>query len=245
MSWAAHDFETYVIQKHLGIRVSYLAIFFGTYVPDAFTKWYVYGFTRGPFNLRADHPAQFHRSWPGAGFTHSIFFIGCVAFTVWLVTHRRSWAKPWALGILAGGLAHITTDTADSLGTMLLWPFWTGNVSIGMWAYAAEAGRYDDAGAYYSSLGVVMDFAWLVIVLVHFQVFRERYFRSVIVTADPWVWGQLGRVFPQPVLLALYRASMFYGVTRLLFWTAWAHIANDYQWDLSWGGPDWITPVHL
>lgn len=241
MSWAAHDFETYVIQRHFGLRMSFLAILVGTYVPDAFTKWYVYGVSKGPIEFGAAHPAQFHRGWPGAGFTHSITFIAVIALAVFLATR----SKPWALGILAGGLAHSLTDTSDTVGTMLLWPFWNENISTGIWAYAAEVGRYDDAGAYYSSLGVVMDAAWLVIALLHFEVFRSRYFWRVVVPADPWVWGKIGDYLPERALLALYRAGMFYGVTRLIFWTAWAHIANDYAWDLSWGGPGWITPVHL
>lgn len=241
MSWAAHDFETYVLQRHLGLRVSFLAILIGTYVPDAFTKWYVYGINKGPINIGAAEPAQFHRGWPGAGFTHSIFFVSVIALLVWALTR----SKPWALGLLVGGLAHNLTDTSDTVGTMLLWPFWNENISTQIWAYAAEVGRYDDAGAYYSSLGVVMDAVWLVIALGHFSVFRARYFWNVVVPADSWVWGKIGGVLPDRALLALYRAGMFYGVTRLIFWTAWAHIANDYAWDLSWGGPDWITPVHL
>ena len=28
-----------------------------------------------------------------------------------------------------------------------------------------------------------------------------------------------------------------------MFWMSWAHIANGYAWDLSWGGPDSIMPV--
>ena len=100
-----------------------------------------------------------------------------VAVLVLLLTK----SKPWALGVLLGGLAHNVTDTSDTVGTMLLWPFWNENISTGIWAYAAEVGRYDDAGAYYSSLGVVMDALWLVIALAHFEVFRERYFWNTIV----------------------------------------------------------------
>ena len=46
-------------------------------------------------------------------------------------------------------------------------------------------------------------------------------------------------------MLALYRAGMFYGVTRLIFWTSWAHIANNFEWDLSPGGPYWIPSLSL
>ena len=94
MSWAAHDFETYVIQRHMGIKVSFIGILVGTYTPDAFTKWYVYGVSKGPIDIGAAEPAQFHRGWPGAGFTHSILIMVVVAVLVLLLTK----SKPWALG---------------------------------------------------------------------------------------------------------------------------------------------------
>lgn len=192
MSWAAHDFETYVLQKHLGIKVCFLAIVAGTYFPDAFTKWWVYGVNKGPFDFGASHPAKFHRGWPGAGFTHSILFIAVVALLFCAVTK----SKAWGWGILAGGLAHIVTDTSDTLGTLLFWPVYNENISTGLWAYAAEAGRYDDAAAYYSSLGFVMDAFWLVVALLYFSVFRERYFWTVIVPADQRAWDKIGSIAP-------------------------------------------------
>ncbi len=67
MSWSAHDFETYAIQRHLGVRVSLLPLLVGTYAPDALTKWFVYGIEIGGIRLAAGDPAQFHRGWPGAG----------------------------------------------------------------------------------------------------------------------------------------------------------------------------------
>ena len=47
MSWAAHQFEGYVLQKHFGskVRISYLAIVAGDLLPDKFVKSWVYGFT--------------------------------------------------------------------------------------------------------------------------------------------------------------------------------------------------------
>lgn len=239
MSWAAHDFETYVIQKHLGVKVSFLGIVVGTYFPDAFTKWWVYGVNKGPFDFGAADPAKFHRGWPGAGFTHSILFVIIVAGIFWLLFK----SKAWGVGVFAGGIAHIVTDTSDTLGTLLFWPFFNENISTGLWAYAAEVGRYDDAGAYYSSLGLVMDVVWMVIALMYFSVFREKYFWSVIVPADQRTWDSIGRRLPERAMVALYRAGMFYGITRLFFWTSWSHILNDFEWDLSPGGPYWIPSV--
>ena len=240
MSWAAHDFETYVIQRHLGLRVSFLGILAGTYAPDVFTKWYVYGVNKGPIDFGAANPAQFHRGWPGGGFTHSLLFCVVIAALVYVVSRSRA----WGIGVLAGSLAHVLTDTSDTLGTMLFFPLSTETYSTGLWKYAATAGRYDDAGAYYSSLGAVMDGAWLVIALFTRKVLSAAYFHTIIVPADgAWTW--LGKRFPDAALLVFYRAGMFYGTTRFVFWLLWAHVANNYEWDLSIGGPYWIPGVEL
>ena len=47
MSWGAHQFEGYVLQKHLGeaFTISYLAIVAGDAAPDFFAKAWVYGVT--------------------------------------------------------------------------------------------------------------------------------------------------------------------------------------------------------
>lgn len=238
MSWAAHDFEAYVIQRHFGRHLSLLPILVGTYTPDAATKWYVYGIDLGIVKLGAADPAQFHRGWPGAGFTHSLLFAAVVALIFLLITRNRV----WGLSVLVGAMAHSITDTSDSLGAMLFWPISTEQITFGMWAYAAQVGRYDDAGAYYSSLGVVMDAAWGVIAVWNWRVLTKGYFRSVVAPADP-LWGWLGKRFPERALLAFYRAGFFYGASRLIAWTIWAHVLNDYVWDLSWGGPSWIPAV--
>lgn len=240
MSWAAHDFECYVLQRHLGRYVSFLGILVGTYVPDAATKWYVYGINLGGFQIGAEDPAQFHRGWPGAGFTHSLLFGLAIALLVSLVTRNRA----WGLGVLAGAWAHMITDTNDTVGTMLFFPFSTEHVSTGAWAYAAQVGRYDDAGAYYSSLGLVMDGVWMLIGFGHWRVLTKDYFRSVVCTTDP-LWGWLGKRFPEVALIAFYRAGFFYGTTRFIAWMLWAHVINSYAFDLGWGGPGWIESVRL
>ncbi len=39
VSWAAHEFENYFIQKKVGTKASFLAIVVGTQAPDLFTKY--------------------------------------------------------------------------------------------------------------------------------------------------------------------------------------------------------------
>lgn len=238
MSWSAHEFELYVAQRHLGGRVSMFPLLIGNYAPDAFTKWIVYGIEVGPVSIKANDPAQFHRGWPGAGFTHSLLFGLVLAGLFWWVTKSRV----WGLSVLVAAWMQSITDIADSVGTMLFWPFTTQHISVGVWKYAAQAGRYDDAGAYYSSPGFLMDLIWLGFALTSWRALRADYFRNVVLANDPVV-SRIAKRVPEKAILAFYRAAFFYGATRLVAWTLWAHVLNDYQWDLSWGGPFWIAPA--
>lgn len=150
MSWAAHELESYFIQKHVKARVSYLAILLGCLLPDLFTKLPVYGLSFGILHIKAEHdPWKYHRGWLGVGFTHSLAF-GIVFATVVLGVSK---SRAWFLGLIIGEAAHVLTDTFDSVGTMLFFPFTTQHYTIGMWAYVSQQGRYGDAAAYYSSLG--------------------------------------------------------------------------------------------
>lgn len=231
MSWAAHEFENYFIQKHIGARASFLGIVLGTQLPDLFTKMFVYA---------ADDPAQFHRGWPGVGFSHSLMF--GVVFAAGILALTRS--RGWALGVLIGQWAHVLTDVSDTAGVMLFFPFSTEPVTISMWKHAAAEGRYGDAAAYYSSLGLVWDLFWLAMALVFAsRTLRRSYFREVIVPADPKVWGWLHRTFrlPERALLLLYRGLMFYGVGRLVAWFLYARLDARTPLQLGWGGPDYVA----
>jgi len=249
VSWAAHQFETYALQAHLpkkwGGKVSFLAIVVGDQLPDFVAKFWVYGFDFGGTHYGSSEPYKFHRGWPGAGFSHSLGFAALVALVMWLATR----SKPWTAGVILGMAAHSITDINDTVGTMLAFPFSTENFSIGTWAYAATpGGKYLDARAYYSSFGFVMDVLWLLILLASWWVLTERYFREEIVPADAKVWAWFGRRCPDRVLIAIYRATFFYGLSRLIAWTTWAHVLHPdglRGWDLTWGGPSWIPAFSL
>lgn len=238
MSWAAHDLEPYAIQRHFGKRVTMIPLLIGSYAPDMMSKWFVYGIDLFGWELKADDPAQFHRGWPGVGFTHSLTFGVVIALLVLLVTRHRV----IAFSFLIGQWSHALTDTGDTVGTMLLFPFTTHQFSVGAWAYAGQTGRFIDAGAYYSGLGFVWDGVWIAYGMYNWRVLTASYFQEVILPVDPtWQWA--GRRLPEPALLALYRASFFYGSTRWLAWLLWAHVVHDFQFDLSWGGPDWVPAL--
>lgn len=239
MSWATHDFEPYVIQRHLPVawRISFLAVLFGSWGPDVFTKWFVYGISVFGHELKADNPAEFHRAWPGAGFTHSLAFGVAVAGIIFLITRHRG----WSLGLMIGIWAHVLSDTLDSYGTMLFFPLSTELVHFDMWRYTSPSGRYGDAAAYFSGLGLVWDAFWLMMVVFHRGVLTGDYFRAVVAPIDP-VWRYAGRVLPEAALLVIYRGAFFYGATRLIAWLIWVHVLHDYAFDLTWGGPHWAPP---
>lgn len=235
MSWAAHEFENYVIQRHAKTSASFLAIALGAFAPDLFTKAFVYGVHLGPVDFRSDDPMRFHRGWPGVGFTHSLLF-GVVLGALILRTTRR---RTWALGFVMGCWAHALTDLNDTAGSMLFFPISEVPVSTGMWRHAAVLGRYHDAAAYYSSLGGVWDAFWmLMVLLLARRTLTARYFADVVRPTDAPVWDWISRRFHlgERGLLAIYRGWFFYASCRLVAWMMYTRLRTDQPIDLSWAG---------
>ena len=257
MSWAAHQFETYAVMAHLPKKmrgkVSYWGVYLGDFFPDFLAKFWVYGITIGGRHYGASVPQQWHRGWPGMGFTHTLGFGLILGVILWFWKRNRA----LTVGYILGYAAHALTDVNDSVGTMLLFPFSTLNWTIRTWAYAAtvKGGKYLDAAAYYSSLGLVMDLLWLGVVLYSWRVLTRDYWRTNIVPADAHLWAKLGRWLPERGLLALYRATFFFGLCRLVGWNLYAHVVatptingvkrRGYPFDLTWTGPWWIKARSL
>ncbi len=230
MSWAAHEFENYFLQKHVGLKASFLGIVAGSLLSDLFTKAFVYA---------ADDPAYFHRGWPGVGFSHSLMWGFVFAVIILAVTKSRA----WALGVLIGQWAHVLTDVADTAGVMPFFPFSTEPVTISMWKHAAAEGRYGDGAAYYSSLGGAWDLFWFVVVcLFAWKTLTPTYFRTVIVPADPRAWGWMRRRLrlPPTALLLFYWGFMFYGLARMIAWFTYARTEANAPWNPVWAGPEWV-----
>ncbi len=257
MSWAAHQFEIYAIQAHLPKRwmgrVSFFGIWLGDFTPDFLSKFWVYGITINGRHYGSSVPEQWHRGWPGMGFTHTLGFGIVVALLLWLWRRNRA----FTVGYVLGFAAHVLTDVSDSVGTMLLFPFYTMNWTLEIWAYAATkgGGKYLDAAAYYSSFGFVMDLFWLLVVLAGWRVLTRDFWRQNVVPPDAHGWAQLGRVMPERALLALYRATFFFGIARMVAWFTWAHLIatpvidgqsrRGYPFDWSWTAPWWIQARSL
>ncbi|WP_165984036.1 metal-dependent hydrolase [Streptomyces sp. YIM 98790] len=238
MSWAAHELESYLLHKHTKVKVSFLAILIGCLSPDMLTKLPVYGIQLGGFVLQAqDNPWEYHRGWPGVGPTHSLMYAVVISLLVLWVFKSRE----WSLGLLIGTAAHVLTDIFDSVGTMVFFPFTDQQYTVSMWAYAAQAGRYGDAAAYYGSLGLVWDLFWLVLVLFSFKALRAQYFFHSVVTSDPaWGWFRRRLHMSDRVMLACYRAYFLYGACRIFAWTGWARFIEGAPMDWNWNGPHWV-----
>jgi membrane-bound metal-dependent hydrolase YbcI (DUF457 family) len=257
MSWAAHQFEVYAVQAHLPEKmkgkVSFWGIYLGDFTPDFLSKFWVYGITINGHHYGAKVPERWHRGWPGMGFTHTLFFGLVVAAVLWWWKRNRA----LTIGYVLGDAAHVLTDVNDSVGTMLMFPFSTINWSMRTWAYAAttKGGKYLDAAAYYSSPGLLMDLFWLVVVLMSWRVLTREFWRTQVVPADAHVWAWFGRFLPERGLLALYRATFFFGVCRMIAWFTYAHVLTHpefggrqrrgYPFDLSWTGPWWLPARSL
>jgi hypothetical protein len=100
-----------------------------------------------------------------------------------------------------------------------------------------------------------MDLFWLVVVLFSWRVLTREFWRRNVVPPDAHGWAALGRFMPERALLALYRATFFFGLGRMVAWFTWAHVLTrpvidgverrGYPFDFSWTAPWWIQARSL
>lgn len=240
MSWAAHDIEPYLFRVKLGGAISLPLCLAGSYSPDIFTKWAVYGLDFSGNAKIVDDPTQLHRGFPGVGFTHSLVF-GLVLGAIIFLLSRN---KMWAFSFVLGAWVHVFSDTLDSVGVMLFWPLSDWHMHLDVWEYVGEAGRKLDAIAYYTSLGGVWDLLWAGWLALHWRMLTADYFYREIVPRDTfWLW--LRTKASDPVMLTLYRASAFFGVASIIGWYVWALLVNDIHAAVDWslGAPQWAPRV--
>lgn len=236
MSWAAHDLEPYLFRAKLGGVISLPLCLLGSYSPDILSKWAVYGLDfSGDAKLVSD-PVQLHRGFPGVGFTHSLSF-GMLCAAIILLASRN---PMWAFSFLLGAWAHVFSDTLDSVGVMLFWPLTDWHLHFDVWQYVGQAGRKEDAIAYYTSLGGVWDILWATWLAMHWRMFTAHHFHTEIVPRDSF-WRWMRTKASDAMMLTVYRASAFFGVASIIGWYIWALLINDFQNALDWslGGPQW------
>ncbi|MGD9696752.1 MAG: metal-dependent hydrolase [Thermoleophilia bacterium] len=240
MSWAAHDLEPYLFRVKLGGIISLPLCLAGSYSPDILSKWAVYGIGWSGRHKLVDDPVQLHRGFPGVGFTHSLAFGVLLAGLIYLASKNRS----WALSFLLGCWAHVFSDTLDSVGVMVFFPFSDWHLHLDVWEYVGQAGRKEDAIAYYTSLGGAWDALWAIWLAVHWRMFTSEYFHREIVPKDSfWLWMRTKA--SDAAMLTLYRASAFFGVASIIGWFAWALFINEFHNAIDWslGAPHWAPRV--
>src|SRR5436305_1554684 len=85
---------------------------------------------------------------------------------------------------------------------------------------------------HFSGLGSMWALVWIVYGFYAWQVLTRSYFEQRVFTADG-LWPKLNRFVPITALLVFYRAAFFYGTSRWIAWTIWAHVVHHYPYDLS------------
>ena len=230
MSWAAHDLEPYLFRAKFAALISLPLCLFGSYSPDIFTKWAVYGLDYSRSGGAGQRPRaaapRVARAWASPTRSPSASLIAGIIF---LASHNRM----WAFSFLLGAWAHVFSDTLDSVGVMLFFPFTTWHAHLDVWEYVGEAGRKEDAIAYYTSLGGVWDLLWAGGWRSTGAMFTAEYFHREIVPRDTfWLW--LRTKASDTMMLTVYRASAFFGVASIIGWYIWALLINDFHNTLDW-----------
>lgn len=117
------------------------------------------------------------------------------------------------------------------------------HLHLGIWEYVGQAGRSEDAVAYYTSLGGVWDLLWVGWLAFNWRALTTRHFWAEIAPRDAF-WPWLHRKTNPIVVLTVYRAAAFFGVASTFGWIIWALFVNDFMPHLDWsiGGPKWAPP---
>ena len=121
VSWAAHDLEPYAIQRHTRWKIAFVPLLLGSYAPDMMTKWFVYGIHLGPVGPEGDATP---RSSIAAGRASASRTRSSTAPSSASFFWKGFGSKLWGISFMIGEWAHALTDTGDTVGTMLLFP-WT------------------------------------------------------------------------------------------------------------------------
>jgi membrane-bound metal-dependent hydrolase YbcI (DUF457 family) len=118
MSVTAHLTEQFVLKKHFNkLNIRWLIL--GSYIPDG---W-------GIDRLFMLFNTAMHRD-IGFGWLHSLSLPVLISLPIYFLFGR------WAfISFLLSVELHVLTDTLDSLGVMLFWPFDTTKYSLDIWPW--------------------------------------------------------------------------------------------------------------
>ena len=142
---------------------------------------------------------------------------------------------------LTSTVAMATPILLAALGELLVET--SGVLNIGIEGSMLTGAFFGLAAAYFSGPGAVWDLVWIVLGIYSWRVLTRSYFEQHVFTADAF-WSKANRFIPVAALLVMYRVAFFYGTSRWIAWSLWAHVVHHYPYDLSWGGPHWVNAAH-
>ena len=240
MSWAAHQFEYYALQGHLPRRwlgkISFLGIVVGDQSCDLIGKLWAYGFDVGGTHYGPEEPVAVASGVAGPRAV-ALVAVG---------RHRRRCGVPAdpQPGVDAGrrarrrgprddrhrrhrrNHARLPVQHADLLDRC-----------VGVRRHCRRR-QVPRRGGVLQQLG-----------LRHGRPVAGDRAGRLAVPADAVLEGRtsspptrrrgrwLGRRMPERALVTLYRAWFIYAVCRLIAWTSWAHVIEDFEWDFTLGRP--------
>ena len=141
MSWLAHFTEQVVFKKHMP-KLDLRWLLIGGMAPDALGLLKILIYTR-VLEYEQHRGMEF-------GAMHTLFFGFLIAGIVYFYYLRKNnWIRNdvaimWSVSVLIGEFSHIISDSFDSKGCMLFWPYLTEQYGIGFWEYRAHYGLSND-----------------------------------------------------------------------------------------------------
>jgi len=120
----------------------------------------------------------YHRL-PPIGIGHTFPVPGVIAIAIWLLK-----GKTEAISFYVGAVSHVISDTLDSVGCMLLYPFSTKLFPAGLWVYTVQEGLWNDLVSFYTQpwgLGIELFFGiWASVIIIKDKRMREEAKKELI-----------------------------------------------------------------
>ena len=168
-------------------------------------KWFVYGIHIGGWDLKASDPVQFHRGWPGVGFTHSLLY-GVVISPPLLAAAREQDLGDQLSDRPVGARDHRhRRHGRDDAALPVDDPHPLRRVGV----RGPDRAR-DRCGGLLQWSRRVWDAVWIVYGIFSWRVLTRSYFEQHVFTADEF-WSRANKYLPMAALLVVYRAAFFYG----------------------------------
>ena len=184
MSVTAHLTEQFILKKHFP-KLNFKWLLLGAYFPDGWGLDRIFMM----FDVRTHRDICF-------GWTHSLTLPVLLALPVYFIFGR------WAfVSFVFSMLLHVATDTFDSLGVMLFWPFDSTKYSLDFFPWY-DKGTLTDLYGYYTAAAPLLFESFFLVwaVGVIYKEGRGKFWRGVrsFWKAEDWKDKEELAVAPAP-----------------------------------------------